>query len=278
MIKKYMFLLLSLLGIQSFSNADVTCPVCEKKYEKFIGSVHNTRPHCACPNCYSLERHRHFWLFLKTNHPEIFSGNITLLHWAPEKMLSKKLSSIPTINYIGGDLTPSEKSWCSVRQLDITQIDLPKNSIDVMICSHVLEHVSEDTKALQETMRILKPGGWALFMFPLYHNLDKTYENSTITTPQGRAIAFDHPEHVRKYGWDVLKKMKAIGFAVEVHLLKDLSSQDRLTYGLGKTGDEKDNFNNARRGADIIVCKKPLLKKPMIKKPTIKKPLLKKAA
>ncbi len=270
MIKKYIFLLLSLLGIQSFSQAKVTCPVCEKKYEKFIGSVHNTRPHCACPNCYSLERHRHFWLYLKTNHPEIFSENLTLLHWAPEKMLSKKLSSIPNITYIGGDLTPSEKSWCSVQQLDITKIDLPSNSIDVMICSHVLEHVPEDTKALQETMRILKPGGWALFMFPLYHNLLKTYENPAITTPGGRAIAFDHPEHVRKYGWDVIEKMKTIGFTVEKQLLKNLPAEQRLEYGLGIPGDEKDFFNNARRGADIIVCKKPLEKK-QVKKKQVKK-------
>jgi ubiquinone/menaquinone biosynthesis C-methylase UbiE len=33
------------------------------------------------------------------------------------------------------------------------------NQYDVILCNHVLEHIPDDTKAMQELYRVLKPGG-----------------------------------------------------------------------------------------------------------------------
>jgi ubiquinone/menaquinone biosynthesis C-methylase UbiE len=36
------------------------------------------------------------------------------------------------------------------------------NQYDVILCNHVLEHIPDDTKAMQELYRVLKPGGMAI--------------------------------------------------------------------------------------------------------------------
>ncbi|MBA2307413.1 methyltransferase domain-containing protein [Candidatus Dependentiae bacterium] len=231
------------------------CPLCETSVKEFIGNWNNSRPHASCPHCLCLERHRHLWLFFKTHYSEIFLKKITLLHWAPEEIFAKRFISFPNLTYIAADLFPAKKEWGIIRKLNITHIDLPDNSLDLVMCNHVLEHIPDDKKALSETMRVLKPGGHALFTVPLYYNLNKTYEDFSITDPNERLKAFDQRDHVRKYGWDILKRMEDAGFIVNIHLLKDLPEDQRRLYGLDSY--DNDIQNNARRGADIILCKKP---------------------
>ncbi len=248
-------LLFCLNFIQNFCLAKMFCPLCETTSEKFIseGEI-KPRLNAMCPNCKSFERQRHLWLFLKRYHSEIFSKKMTILHWAPEGILCKKLGQHRNLAYIGADLFPINRVGCSPQKLDITRINLESNSIDAVICSHVLEHVPEDRKALLETMRILKPGGWAIFMVPIYNDLKATYEDASITAPEDRKKAFDQRDHVRKYGWDILQRMKDSGFIVSTQLLKDLPLEQREYYGLNKY---EDVSTNARQGADIIFCKKP---------------------
>jgi ubiquinone/menaquinone biosynthesis C-methylase UbiE len=40
------------------------------------------------------------------------------------------------------------------------------NQYDVILCNHVLEHIPDDTKAMQELYRVLKPGGMAILQIP----------------------------------------------------------------------------------------------------------------
>lgn len=256
-MKRYIVMLLFCLSfIQNVCQAEVFCPLCEQSSKEFIGYKGvNTRPHCRCSNCNSLERHRHLWLCLKRHYSELFTQKITLLHWAPEDILCKYFRSLPNIQYIGADISPYKRE-CPVGKYDITDTAIKDNSIDVIICSHVLEHVLEDKKALSETIRVLKPGGYAFIMVPFYHNLKKTYEDPSIVTPKGREKAFDHFEHVRKYGWDLVKRMEDVGFTVNMHLLTALSPEERVYYGLDSFDD--DIFHSARRGADVFVCRKPL--------------------
>jgi SAM-dependent methyltransferase len=99
-------------------------------------------------------------------------------------------------------------------KLDITDIDLPDSSFDIIYCSHVLEHVADDRKAMSELVRVLKPGGWALIQVPV--SKDGTIEDPSITDPDERERLFYQGDHVRLYGLDIADRLAAAGFDVQV--------------------------------------------------------------
>jgi ubiquinone/menaquinone biosynthesis C-methylase UbiE len=50
-------------------------------------------------------------------------------------------------------------------------ITFEDNQYDVILCNHVLEHIPDDTKAMQELYRVLKPGGMVLQILKSYQEL-----------------------------------------------------------------------------------------------------------
>ena len=89
-------------------------------------------------------------------------------------------------------------------------------SKDVFICSHILEHIPDDDKAIAELYRVLKPGGWGIIMVPLLIGLAHTYEDSSITTEEGRLRHFGLEDHLRVYSKnDFLQRLKRAGFEVK---------------------------------------------------------------
>jgi ubiquinone/menaquinone biosynthesis C-methylase UbiE len=102
---------------------------------------------------------------------------------------------------------------------DITKISFPDNSFDIIFCSHVLEHIPDDRLAMRELYRILKPEGFAILQVPIKdvfngRVIDKTYEDFSITTPEGREKAFGQNDHVRVYGRDFKDRIASVGFVV----------------------------------------------------------------
>src|SRR5690606_8666735 len=95
-------------------------------------------------------------------------------------------------------------------QMDITDIQYPAGSFDVIYCSHVLEHVPDDQQAIRELCRVRRPGGWAVLMVPI--TVERTYEDPSITDPAGRLAAFGQENHVRRYGLDFAERLCAAGF------------------------------------------------------------------
>ena len=75
-------------------------------------------------------------------------------------------------------------------QLDLTALDLPDDSFDAVLCSHVLEHVDDDAAAMRELARVTAPGGWCLVMVPLDLGAGRPTRIAAITTPEGRVAAF----------------------------------------------------------------------------------------
>jgi ubiquinone/menaquinone biosynthesis C-methylase UbiE len=76
-----------------------------------------------------------------------------------------RLKKIPVL----GAIVPGPKFPKAVRYGDITRgLPLPDASVDVVYCSHVLEHLSLDDfrRAIRNTHRILKPGGVFRFVLP----------------------------------------------------------------------------------------------------------------
>ena len=83
--------------------------------------------------------------------------------------------------------------------MDITKIDYPDDSFDVILCNHILEHIPDDHLAMQELFRVLKPSGWAILQVPIDLNRNETYEDFSIVSPQQRLKVFGQADHVRIY-------------------------------------------------------------------------------
>ena len=170
------------------------------------------RPNAMCPfpPCSSLDRERLVYLFLRRR-TDVLTSRARLLHVSPEGNLSETLSRRPC--YVAADLIAYE----GIVQMDITQIDCPDASFDVVICNHVLEHITDDRAALREIHRILQPGGFAILQVPISLSMQTTHEDPSIAEPSERARLFGQNDHVRIYGQDYPSRLREEGFDVRIY-------------------------------------------------------------
>jgi ubiquinone/menaquinone biosynthesis C-methylase UbiE len=111
--------------------------------------------------------------------------------------------------------TDFENEFRADYSFDITNIALESNSVDLIICYHILEHIENDKKAMQELFRILKNGGKALIQTPF--KTGEIYEDHSIITPEDREQHFGQEDHVRFYSVAGLKnRLENEGFQVEI--------------------------------------------------------------
>jgi SAM-dependent methyltransferase len=119
--------------------------------------------------------------------------------------------------------------WLEVRPdacMSITRTAFPSDVFDLVICSHVLEHVKDDKRAIAELFRITRPGGIAVVPVPVAWDEQSTDEREGLTAAQ-RAALYGEAEHVRRYGRDYLDRLRAAGFSAELIEADDLHSQPR---------------------------------------------------
>ncbi len=214
----------------------VICPICESSFEMFAPFGWPKRKNARCVNCGSLERHRLIYLYLK-NKTGLFNSEekIRLLHFAPERFFYNIFSQKQNIDYIPCDLHPKmyHIGKAKIYKVDITNIAFDENSFDIIICTHVLEHIPDDKLAMKELYRVMKNRGWGIFQVPIDYSRERTYEDFTITSPKKREKAFGQYDHVRWYGQDYMDRLKSAGFKVTGdNYIKNFSSEDLLKYGL----------------------------------------------
>jgi hypothetical protein len=200
------------------------CPICGNTSRRFLkfGVMSMARDDVLCPRCQSLERHRFFWLFV-TRKTDLFDGKQkTVLHVAPELSLESRFMQMLGDNYLTADLFHPR----AMVKMDITNIEYPAESFDVIYCSHVLEHVLDDKKAMREFHRTLKRDGWAVLNVPI--TAEQTFENPAITEPKERLLAFGQEDHVRRYGPDYADRLREAGFNVEVIEVNDLVNSNEV--------------------------------------------------
>lgn len=214
-----------------YKGSKFTDPIDGKSYRKFLPYGYETlRENVLSPGTLSLERHRLLWLYLQ-NETNFFTGNLKTLHFAPEQAFYKRFRKMKNLDYITTDLN----SPIADVKADICDLPFKNNEFDFIICNHVLEHIPDDTKAMQEIFRILKPGGTAILQVPYEANREHTFEDDSITDPKERAKIFGQYDHVRVYGMDYFEKLKSIGFNVEaVDYTKTLNQKDIERYSLAK--------------------------------------------
>jgi SAM-dependent methyltransferase len=188
------------------------CPVCGATGERlFVPHGRTARPNARCSQCGSLERHRLVWTYLVSETDLLQGPEKRLLHLAPERPIRERLEHHPRLDYLSVDIDPRN----AMMEMDITALKPPDASVDAVHCSHVLEHVPDDRKALSELLRVLRPGGWAILVVPIQR--ETTYEDPSITRPEERLRHFGQHDHVRKYGRrDFPDRIRSVGFEVLV--------------------------------------------------------------
>jgi len=187
-----------------------TDPIDGKSFRKFLPyGYERVRENVLAPGTLSLERHRLFWLYLK-NETSFFEAPLKVLHFAPEQAFLKRFKKLKNIKYTTTDLN----SPIADVKADICNLPFKDNNFDFIICNHVLEHIPDDTKAMQELYRVLAPNGTAILQVPYDRKRNTTYTDDSITDPKERAAIFGQYDHVRIYGMDYFDKLKSIGFTV----------------------------------------------------------------
>jgi SAM-dependent methyltransferase len=208
-----------------FVGNSVECPICGKGSPRWV-SLGFSQP--LCPHCLASDRNRLISLYLD-NELDFGTKPLRVLHFAPEHCFLRRFAEVPNVNYIAADIDPPKGGV----RIDITDIPLDADSIDLIICSHVLEHIDDDAKAMSELRRVLSPGGTALIMCPVYRDHPTTFEDATIVRPEDRLAAFGQTDHVRLYGADFGTRLERAGFQVdENHYAIQLGEAAMKRYGI----------------------------------------------
>ena len=217
-----------------------TDPIDGKSYRRFLPYGYaKVRENVLAPGTLSLERHRLFWLYLK-NETTFFSDPLRVLHFAPEQAFVQKFKKQKNLTYTTTDLN----SPIADVKADICDLPFKDNSFDFIICNHVLEHIPDDTKAMQELYRVLAPSGTAVVQVPYDAKREITFEDNTITDQSERTRIFGQYDHLRVYGMDYFKKLSSIGFDVNA-----------LDYTSGISSDDIERYRLCK-GELLPVCKK----------------------
>ncbi len=208
-----------------------TDPIDGRSFKMFLPYGYGTqRNNVLSPSTLSLERHRLLWLYLQ-NETDFFTTKKKVLHFAPEQAFYKLFRNQKNLDYTTTDLL----SPLADVKADICNLPFADNEYDVILCNHVLEHIPDDTKAMQELFRVLKPGGMAILQIPQDLNLEKTFADNSIVDQKERAKIFGQYDHVRIYGRDYFDKLRSIGFTVvEEDYTKKLVSELVDKYCLAK--------------------------------------------
>ncbi len=186
-------------------------PIDGRKFRGFLPyGYENPRENVLSPSTLSLERHRLLWLYL-CRETDFFTAPYKVLHFAPEQAFYKRFRNLKNLEYITTDLN----SPLADVKADICALPFEDQSMDVILCNHVLEHIPDDTTAMRELYRVLKKGGWGILQIPQDMNRARTFEDDSITGEKERGEVFGQYDHVRIYGRDYFDKLKAIGFSVE---------------------------------------------------------------
>jgi SAM-dependent methyltransferase len=206
-------------------------PIDGRGYRSFLPYGYGKqRENVLAPGTLSLERHRLMWLYLERKTNFFTNPNLQkLLHFAPEQAFYQRFRKQPNLKYTTTDLL----SPLADVKADICDLPFADNRFDLIFCNHVLEHIPNDEKAMQELFRVMKPGGMGIFQVPQDVSRKTTFQDDSIIDAKERAKIFGQYDHVRVYGLDYFDKLKSVGFKVEViNLSEELSEADIIKFGL----------------------------------------------
>lgn len=228
------------LGVLRYAGWSVACPVCDRRFRRFSGDRWDgsrwVGEPVRCPSCGSLPRQRLLWLYLARS-PELMRGSV--LHVAPEPAVAERLRAAAS-SYTSVDADPAKAMVAA----DLAAMPFDDEAFDLIVCSHVLEHVPDDDDALRELRRVLR--GTLLLQTPVNYDQEQTFEDAEATDPETRLRLFSQEDHVRVFGRDLPDRLRAAGLTVE-------------TTDAGEFGDAERYVIDVARGPlrnDLFVCQR----------------------
>lgn len=215
---------------------DKECLLCGNRIVRFTGAGNPSangiigggyRENAVCPCCAGLDRMRWVYWVLK-NFTSIFQSHCTVIHFAPEKQISEKIQNNVYCDYYPGDIV----RYGTIHRIDVTNIPYNDKMADFIIINHVMEHVKDEKKAINELVRVLKDEGKLIMSFPI-SRMQKTFEDDSFISEIDREKYYGQEDHVRLYGIDFKEHIESYGLKVQTFSPKDyLSDKDINKYGL----------------------------------------------
>ena len=184
------------------TGAGAVCNICRWQGDAFEGGAHVE--FARCPQCGSIARDRFMhWCFTsRTADTELARTGLRLLETSPR---------------LGDDYRSWMRRWYDYRasdfdlsahradvQIDLQNIDLPDASLDVVLSSHVLEHVPDTHRALSELFRVISPRGRLYLQIPLAWG--RTF------VPPEPVFHADNTPVFFNFGWDLTDQIRSAGF------------------------------------------------------------------
>ena len=215
-----------------YSGSAEHCEMCGARVRKFLPNGYDhidilkrrdvvgglRRQNDRCPVCHSQDRTRLKRFFLERE-TKIGREPVSVLHVAPDLGLFLWMKDLPGVDYLGTDLDNARYHHIpDFRAADLTDTPFETDRFDIVICSHVLEHIPDDAAAMAELFRITKPGGVTLALTPLAIDGGATDEDPSITDTAERERRFGQWDHVRLYGReDFAARLGRAGFDVTLY-------------------------------------------------------------
>jgi SAM-dependent methyltransferase len=221
---------------RSYKGSGYQCNVCGSTYSKFVPDYPSAENEEAivkhavvagygedvyCPNCLSTARERLVIAFIKD---KINVRDKRVLHFSPEKYVYDFLKSnaiVVTADLIPGFYRTIDKT---IQHQNATGLEYEDNSFDLVIANHILEHIPDDRKAMQEIFRVLKPAGVAIMQVPYSEMIHQTIESPDINEPALQSKLYGQKDHVRIYAIDdYVSRLKSSGFDIKEYTYEMLS-------------------------------------------------------
>lgn len=205
-------------SVNFFTSAGVKSPM----FEELKISGGGYRRSVTCPICGANDRIRWTDLVLE-RFTNIYTEPCYVLHIAPETIIEKKLRYNKKCNYLSGDMERGKAD----EVVDVTKMQYTDKKFDYIIMNHVLEHVPNEGKAIQEITRCLKDKGQFIVSFPICLDRD-TFEDSNIKSEEDRLKYYGQKDHCRLYGKDAKKRLESYNLTVEEYNTSDILSEEDI--------------------------------------------------
>jgi SAM-dependent methyltransferase len=199
--------------------------------------VPNWRERLVCPSCGMNNRQRLIAALVRQSVEQYKQMNVyfmeqvtSIFQWA---VASFPRHDITGSEYLGYEFKSGDVVQ-GVRHEDVLNMSFPDNSFDLIVSNDVLEHVPSPEKALQECVRVLRPGGTMLVTIPFFSSRDASVTRAEVvgnTTNHLLPPAF-HGNPVSEngslvftdFGWDIFRMFLSVGFSdavMEIYLSRD---------------------------------------------------------